>query len=736
MKLSLNINGKSYGFAFGKSVTQDFLRANDVDDSAGAKLSQPYQQSAWVYTAVSIIAAQVASLPLRVCRTDEANARKIRARRTSASGKQRAFARREMEDNLIESGPVVDLLNQPHPTMDRQMFFDQVVTWLMLRGEFFLVPLDQSDSPAEGKAIKRLLTLNPDMFWHIVQGYELAGWRYTGSPLQSPLPSQILLPREVIHSRTPNPYLFWRGLSPLSVAMVPSSTDYAGEQFQKGLWLNNADTGVVVTTDQSPSADQREAIRAALLERKRKAGTADRPLFLFGGAKIEKPTLSMMDMQYLETRKFLMQEIFAIFKVPPALAGFTADLNDGGAGGSLDATKISFIESTVGGICHRIEAALQPVIEALQPGCICWFDIDSLPIMQAARRSRVDTAVKAFGIGAAFNDVNEVYDLGFPEYDWGHKSFLPFSLQEVGGEVEAPEAEDNTEDTEDSNPVDKLLKFVKGLKAIAPAPHVCAPPQGFEEAIAGSVKQKSVTLSRFFFEQRSRVLAALENYNKAVKGIESVFNADAENSFLLQKMNPLLRLDLQFGGAQIYTEVGNSDMFNLPPKEALAFLAKRAKPIKDINATTWDKLQGTLREGIEAGESTAELAARVRATYNSITSGRANVIALTETQVAVNSGRQMAMEQAGIERKGWLTSHLENSRLSHIQNEQLSNAENGIPINEVWPNGCAYPGDPAGAPEEVINCRCVGFAINPDEPKAWQPVKFLNFAEWAKGATK
>ena len=732
MKLSLNINGKEFGLSFGKSVTQDFIRANDVDDTAGATLSRPYAQSAWVYTAVSIIAQQVASLPIRVCRTDDGKARRIRALRNSASAKHRAFARREMDDNLIESGPVVDLLNQPHPTMDRQMFFDQVVTWLMLRGEFFIVPLDQSDNPAEGKGIKRMLTLNPDMFWHIVQGYDLAGWRYTGSPLQSPLPSQILLPREVVHSRTPNPYLFWRGLSPLSVAMVASSTDYAGEQFQKGLWLNNADTGVVVTTEQSPSAEQREAIRAALLERKRKAGTADRPLFLFGGAKVEKPTLSMMDMQYLETRKFLMQEIFAIFKVPPALAGFTADLNDGGAGGSLDATKISFIESTVRAICSRIEIALQPVIDQLQPGCICWFDMDSLPIMQAARRARVDTAVKAFSIGAAFNDVNEVYDLGFPEYPWGSKSYLPFSLQEVGGSVEAP-AQDETED--DGNPVDKLLKFVKGLRT-APVPHTCAPPQGFEEAIAGSVKQKSVTLSRFFFEQRSRVLAALETYNKAVKGIESVFNADAENNFLLQKMNPLLRLDLQFGGAQIYTEVGNGGMFNLPPKEALAFLAKRAKPIKDINATTWDKLQATLSEGLEAGESTAALAARVRATYNSISAGRSNVIALTETQVAVNSGRQMAMEQAGIERKGWLTSHLENSRPSHIDNEQLSNEKNGIGISEVWPNGCAFPGDPAGSPEEVINCRCVGFAINPDDPKTSRPVKFLNFTEWAKGANQ
>src|ERR1051326_9160371 len=215
--------------------------------------------------------------------------------------------------------------------MDRALFWEMLVTWRCLRGEFFILPLDVADqpvdlslAPSDGQRarergstspVRRLITLAPDSFYHIIEGHSLAGWRFTGTPLMSPISSQVLLPGEVIHSRSPNPYLYWRGMSPLLLATLPASTDYAAEQFMKGLMLNNADTGVIVTTDQQVSPEQREATMAALRQRKRKAGTADRPLFLWGGAKIERPAVSSADLQFLENRKLNRQHIGAIFNV-------------------------------------------------------------------------------------------------------------------------------------------------------------------------------------------------------------------------------------------------------------------------------------------------------------------------------------------------------------------------------------------------------------------------------------
>jgi phage portal protein BeeE len=308
------------------------------------------------------------------------------------------------------------------------------------------------DIAARGGKIKTMLTLEPGLFWHIVQGYELTGWRYTGSPLLTPLPSEILLPTEVLHHRTFNPYLYWRGMSPLIVATLAAMTDYAAAQFMKGLMMNNADTGVIVTTDQQASVEQREALNAALRERKRKAGTADRPLFLWGGMKLEKPALSSADMEFLANRKWNLQEIFGVFKVPPSMAGIEtgsggrASGTSGGSssGGSQQQDRRVFIENTITTLCRQIEAAFAPIAKRFDPSFEVWFDIDSLPIMQEARRDRLTAATAAFGMGIPLNDINQVYDLGFKKFPHGDTAYLPFNLQPVqnDGEIGAPTGTD------------------------------------------------------------------------------------------------------------------------------------------------------------------------------------------------------------------------------------------------------------------------------------------------------
>ena len=44
------------------------------------------------------------------------------------------------------------------------------------------------------------------------------GWRYIDYSRNSPLSSQVFLPEEVWHEKLPNPFDFWRGMSPLAVA--------------------------------------------------------------------------------------------------------------------------------------------------------------------------------------------------------------------------------------------------------------------------------------------------------------------------------------------------------------------------------------------------------------------------------------------------------------------------------------------------------------------------------------
>jgi len=749
-----------------------WLRGDDIIEREGAKLGSPYSQSTWVYVAISCLAENVAQIPMRVSKIPQKAAKLFPRDWRKECGGAFDFRRKSvLGENIVESGEVVDLFNNPHPTMTRALFWESVISWCCLRGEFFVVPLDGMDQPvdlaARGGKVKRLLTLEPGLFWHVVVGYELEAWRYTGSPLLTPLPSEMLLPSEVIHYRTYNPYLYWRGMSPLFLAMLPAMSDYAASQFMKGLMMNNADTGVIATTEQNLTQEQREQFMAALRERKRKAGTPDRPLFLSSGVKIEKPTISNVDMEFLSSRKFSREEIFAVWKVPPSLAGIESQgASKGGqgstSGGSQSQDRRVFIENTVTNKCRQLEASFSPLAKRFDPAFELWFDIDSLPIMQEARRDRLTAATAAFGLGVPLNDINQVYDLGFKKYPWGDEGYLPFNLQVAGeekGQTEPgqdpnnpnnPETGDeNTDPNEPQNPeqaaarnplvrAERLLLSFSETLAIRARPVVRNPPHGYEQSIAGAEKAKAGRMRKFFFEQRGRVLAKLAKVNQSVlsaqdtrkKSIDDLWDRMMENLYLHQKLDPSIRTDLEFGGAQIMQEISAGVDFNLPPTEALEYLAKRKKAIDSINETTWDALKATLSDGLSAGDSISQLRDRVNDVYSAAGKARATTIAMTETNGAVNGGRQMAMTQAGIENKGWLTAHLETTRATHYANEAISTNDGGIPIDDTWPNGCDYPGDPAGDPSETINCHCCGYAIEPG--KGAKPVKFLTWQEFCE----
>ena len=233
------------------SSIQAWLRGDESTfGSTSAALASPFQQSVWVYTAVSALAQTISAIPFRISRGDRSG------------------------ENILSTGPVVDLFNRPHPYLNRFRFWEFIVTWYCLRGEAFLVGVDKSDGVLPIKATRqppsRLLVLNPDHFRHVVENFDLIGWNYCPSPLSGPLPSMDFTPLEVIHDALPNPYLFWRGMSPLSVALLAAQTDYASAQFMKGFMLNNVDAGVIVRSDSQLPPEQRETLLAALRERKRR----------------------------------------------------------------------------------------------------------------------------------------------------------------------------------------------------------------------------------------------------------------------------------------------------------------------------------------------------------------------------------------------------------------------------------------------------------------------------------
>lgn len=136
--------------------------------------------------------------------------------------------------------------------------------------------------------------------------------------------------------------------------------------------------------------------------------------------------------------------------------------------------------------------------------------------------------------------------------------------------------------------------------------------------------------------------------------------------------------------------------------------------ITNVSDTTRSLIVAAIERGFSDGSTTAEIAKDLRSIVPSLSRMRADVIARTETHGAANYGANEAAKRTGLPlRKEWNASHDENTRDTHSEADgQVVGMDE---LFEVGDGRLAYPGDPSGPAQEVINCRCALSHIVQDE---------------------
>lgn len=146
------------------------------------------------------------------------------------------------------------------------------------------------------------------------------------------------------------------------------------------------------------------------------------------------------------------------------------------------------------------------------------------------------------------------------------------------------------------------------------------------------------------------------------------------------------------------------------------YLKQAQNRLVGIGNELWFNARTQLAEGIAAGESQPELAQRVRDAVG-VTAPRARTIARTESHGARNVAAMATLQRfesayavpPGVMRKQWQAT--EDERTRHTHNEADGQL---VPFADPFTVGgfsLAFPGDPAGPPQEVINCRCTTYAV-------------------------
>lgn len=731
----------------GKSLAADFASGRDLDGvvaaGGGSRLALPYAQSAWVQSAIRLKTSEIAATALKFYAGEE-----------------------EVEDSRLSAWwrmPFLGSARRPLAVSEGRAI---LAAWLDLAGECFVLLgddwLELGAARRGPDRFSKLVIARPDRMRHIHQGGEIVGWVFTDAAgRQWPL-----LPEQVKHRALFNPYDDYRGLAPLVSIFNAAESDYLAGVYTRNLMRNNGDQGPYIGVKGQPPDDaQREQIVASLREKRRRAQRGEfSPVFIPGEITVEDPKATAPGADIQASRLASREEIYVGLGVPPSMAQVKASYSIGSA-----SDRYALITGTCIAQAKAVDDPLGE-IASMQTGLALTAeaDWDDHPVMVDVRHGRVESALKLWGVGMPLKDANDYLDLGMKPFAGWERGYLPFSVVPVDAAGGAADPAQDPALAEPAAPADQapedpaveqlrlvLLARQRSAQAARPVPVArrVEPRDAFAEFVcechgaAGielkardpqqvarwrdlmakrreTVRSYESRFGRELMAARREVLAKIERgYKPAEKSATGTVNkaAAADLIFdlakwregLLGSMRKVAATALNTAGKQLFAELGRDDPFAFPPEAVLEFARSRENKLSGVADEVHSRITESLEEGITAGDTTEQLAARIRAEFNAIDAGRARVIAMTETSAAYGQGRQQAMQEAGIGFKQWLTSGNANVRASHAAaNDQI------VPVDgyfEVGGEQLAHPGDPAGSPENVINCHCVSIPVESAE---------------------
>jgi SPP1 gp7 family putative phage head morphogenesis protein len=208
---------------------------------------------------------------------------------------------------------------------------------------------------------------------------------------------------------------------------------------------------------------------------------------------------------------------------------------------------------------------------------------------------------------------------------------------------------------------------------------------------------------------RSVGAAAVETAVGPVDVDSILYDLREATNLLVSRMTPRIKAALVSGGEDVIDDAGLKVPFNPNDFRLAAKLVEGQLKVRGISSTVREALRDELLEGMRLGESSGELADRITDVMGAA-KARATTIARTEMGISYSSGRYVGMRQASITKHEWLSARDDRVREDHAR----GTGDDGVVVDVGTPfphSGLLYPLDPAGPPEQVINCRCTTIPV-------------------------
>lgn len=362
-------SGSSYSFFMGSAAS-----GKHVNERTSMQMTA-------VYSCVRILSEAVASLPLNVYRY------------TGSGGKEKAI-----DHTLYRL-----LHDEPNPEMSSFIFRETLMTHLLLWGNAYA----QIIRNGKGEVVA-LYPLMPDRMSVDRDKNGRLYYKYTKSNDDAPTMengSVYLDPSDVLHV----PGLGFDGLvgySPIAMAKNAIGLAIAAEEYGSKFYANGAAPSGVL--EHPGTLKDPERVRNSWNSTFGGSSNSHKVAVLEEGMKYTPISISPNEAQFLETRKFQINEIARIFRVPPHMVG---DLEKSSFS-NIEQQSLEFVKYTLDPWVIRWEQALYRSLLTEEEKKELFFKFNVEGLLRGDYASRMNGYATARQNGwMSANDIRELEDL-------------------------------------------------------------------------------------------------------------------------------------------------------------------------------------------------------------------------------------------------------------------------------------------------------------------------------------
>lgn len=628
---------------------------------------------------------------------------KALTKRSEKVGEVQFVLKNKKTGEVIQDHPLLDLLRYPSKTLTSSQLYGLYQNHMDIMGSAYFL-LDATPVFGGAPKVTGMDLLRPDMVkvkqdaTGAVVGYEYKGPNGTTVTYE---------PWQVIRVWRPDPANPLQGTSLLKAGVTAIQTEVQIGAYHARIIENGGKVdGVFKFKTPRLTKAQLQELKDGYDAEYADARKSGKPLFLGGDAEYIRMGMTPDEVAFLETKRVTLEDICIMTSVPKELLGTM----DGTKYDNADAAIRIFLSETIKPQLKALTAALD---NALIPDEFTLSFIDPTPENKEAIMKALETGKNQglISTNEGRRILGRVLGEDLEDVDGGDDILINFNLIPLGSSSVVEKAA-----------ADTTKKKAVSSKGAAADTNIEHPLRDVEaRKIYHSMQVKRLdrrsakfkpAVVRYLNGQRDRLVDMLQPTKTHVyrkEGLlDEVLNIELEVKIGKEAFLPVLQDILAASGKDAMELVGSSGTFSMSA-EVVSWLDDKTEVFtRQFNETTYNQLKREFEASLAAQEGRAELIDRIKGVYQGITTGRANVIARTETHGVIQYGTMQGYSQAAMPIKIWVSVLDTETRGQDPTDEADHVSIDGEerPLNMPFSNGLMYPGQKGAPAAEVVNCRC------------------------------